>query len=92
MLLGLEVDGLQPPPVPVRGIDLFVVSLPEDGVPHDTWQRAPSIPLVAAIRGIDPPPADMARGTCDRLQARLAAWALPDLRDQPWDWAGYLVT
>lgn len=92
MLLGLEVDGLLPPPVPVRDIDLFVVRLPEDGVPHEAWRRAPAIPLVAAIRGIDPPPADMARRACDRLQARLAAWALPDLRDRPWDWAGYLVT
>jgi hypothetical protein len=92
MLLGLEVDGLQPPPLPVGGIDLFVVRLPEDGVPHDAWQRVPALPLVAAIRGSDRVPADFARGTCDRLQARLAAWALPDLRDQPWDWAGYLVT
>ncbi len=91
MLLGLEVDGLEPPP-PVRGIDVLVVGLPEDGVPHETWQRAPALPLVAAIRGIDPPPADVARGACDRLQARLAAWARPELRDQPWDWAGYLVT
>ena len=93
MLLGLEVDGLEPPPpLPERGLDVVVVRLPETGVPHAGWQRPPLVPLVAALRGIDPRTATSARGACDRLQAVLAAWARPDLRDQPWDWAGYLVT
>jgi len=93
MLFGLEVDGLEPPPpLPDRGLDALVVTLPEHGVPHDAWQRAPALPLVAAIKEIDPPTAAVARGACDRLQADLAAWARPELRDQPWDWAGYLVT
>jgi len=93
MLLGIEVDGLAPPPpLPDRGLDTFVVRLPEDGVPHEAWQQAPALPLVANIWGSDPRPAAEARGACDRLQARLAEWAIADQRDQPWDWAGYLVT
>jgi hypothetical protein len=93
MLLGLEVNGLEPPPsLPDRGLDALVVRLPEHGVPHDAWQRMPALPLVAAIKEIDPPTATVARGACDRLQAVLAAWARPELRDHPWDWAGYLVT
>lgn len=93
MLFGLEVDGLDPPPsILDRGVDLLVVRLPEHGVPHDAWQKAPALPLVAAIKEIDLPSAAVARGACDRLQADLAAWARPELRDQPWDWAGYLVT
>lgn len=93
MLLSLEVDGLDPPPpLPDRGVDLLVVRLPEHGLPHGAWQQPPPLPLVAALKEIDQPPAAMARGACDRLQARLAAWARPDLRNQPWDWAGYLVT
>lgn len=92
MLLGLEVDGLEPPPLPDRGLDVLVVRLPKHGVLHDAWQRAPTLPLVAAIKEIDPPTVAVARGACDRLQADLAAWARPELRDQPWDWAGYLVT
>jgi hypothetical protein len=92
MLFGLEVDGLEPPPLPDRGLDVLVVRLPKHGVLHDAWQRAPTLPLVAAIKEIDPPTVAVARGACDRLQADLAAWARPELRDQPWDWAGYLVT
>jgi hypothetical protein len=93
MLLGIEVDGLAPPPpLPDRGLDTLVVRLPEDGVPHEAWQRPPALPLVANISGSDPRSAAEARGACDRLQARLAAWAIADQRDQPWDWAGYLVT
>ena len=93
MLFGLEVDGLDPPPpLPDRGIDLLVVRLPEHGLPHGAWQQPPPLPLVAAIKEIDLPSAAVARGLCDRLQASLAAWARPELRNQPWDWAGYLVT
>ena len=93
MLLGIEVDGLAPPPpLPDGGLDTLVVRLPEDGVPHEAWQQAPALPLVANIWGSDPRPAAEARGACDRLQARLAEWAIADQRDQPWDWAGYLVT
>jgi hypothetical protein len=93
MLFGLEVDGLDPPPpLPDRGVDLLVVKLPEHGLPHGAWQQPPPLPLVAAIKVIDSPSAAVARGACDRLQADLAAWARPELRTQPWDWAGYLVT
>ncbi len=93
MLFGLEVDGLEPPPpLPDRGVDLLVVRLLEHGLPHGAWQQPPPLPLVAAIKEIDSPSAAVARGACDRLQADLAAWARPELRTQPWDWAGYLVT
>ena len=93
MLFGLEVDGLDPPPpLPDGGVDLLVVRLPEHGLPHGAWQQAPPLPLVAAIEEIDSPPAAMARRACDRLQAALAAWARPERRNHPWDWAGYLVT
>jgi hypothetical protein len=66
--------------------------LPEHGLPHGAWQQPPPFPLVAAIKEIDSPSAAVARGACDRIQADLAAWARPELRTQPWDWAGYLVT
>ena len=93
MLLGLEVEGVEPPPpLPDRGIDTLVVTLPEDGVPHRAWQQPPPLPHVAAIRGGERPSPTVARAACDRLQSRLAAWANHDLRDQAWDWAGYLVT
>jgi hypothetical protein len=88
MLVGIEVDGLQPPPAVPRGIDFLVVALPEAHLPHAAWRAGPPLPLIAA-RPHPGPPAER-RSACDRLQAELAAW-----RDggqaAPWDWAGYLV-
>ena len=93
MLLGLEVDGLEAPPSPPETrFDTIVVRLPEGGVPHAAWQQTPACPLVAAIGGMDRSQPAVARAACDRLQAALAAWASPELRERPWDWAGYLVT
>jgi len=92
MLLGLEVDGTRPAPPPPAAIDCVVVALPPGGVPDESWQRPPDGPLLASIRFSAPPSVSEARGECDSLQARLAAWARPDSRELAWDWAGYLVT
>jgi hypothetical protein len=99
MLVGLEVDGTQPPdavPAAVVGAaDCIVVDLPRDGLPHEGWRSGHSWrlekPLVAK-RAVASGIAAEQRQSCDRMQAALAAWGLADGATQlPWDWAGYLV-
>jgi len=97
MLMGLEVDGMQPPDaVPsagIGGVDCLIVSLPCEGLPHEEWRswRADK-PLVAwrATTTAQGTPAEH-RQECDRIQASLAAWGLArEAGHLPWDWAGYL--
>lgn len=97
MLMGLEVDGTQPPDavlaVAVNAFDCIVVDLPRDGLPHDGWRSG-------GAWGADKPQlaqCEVASGNavehrreCDRLQAALAAWGCGQGASQvPWDWAGY---
>jgi hypothetical protein len=98
MLLGLEVDGAQPPeavPVGLVGaVDCIVVDLPREGLPHANWRSGipwkADTPLVAQ-RAVAPGSVAEQRRECDRLQADLAAWGLVAGATQlPWDWAGYL--
>jgi hypothetical protein len=97
MLMGLEVDGTQPPDaVPsagIGGVDCLIVSLPCERLPHEEWRswRADK-PLVAwrATTTAQGTPAEH-RQECDRIQASLAAWGLArEAGHLPWDWAGYL--
>jgi hypothetical protein len=96
MLVGLEVDGTQPPPdMPqefAAVVDCMVVDLPRDGLPHEGWRSwQVEKPLVAQRASPGSSPAEH-RHECDRLQAALAAWGLARGATQlPWDWAGYLV-
>jgi hypothetical protein len=102
MLVGVEVDGAQPPDVPppatVAAADCIVVDLPPDGLPHDGWRSGiPSggnKPLVAQRAGsTGTGMAPELRQECDRLQAALAAWGCGQGTSQlPWDWAGYSVS
>ncbi len=91
LLLGREVDGLEPPVEVPDGIDLLVVALPPEGLPHDAWQAAPpAVPLIARRTGHAAAGSEPSRRGCDALQATLAAGG----GGQPgprWDWAGYLV-
>lgn len=91
MLVGLEVDGGAAPPLTADGLDVWIVTLPSDGVPHDGWRQPPMLPVVASISEPLPPDPVAAREACDGLQARLAAWGRQDV-GHAWDWAGYLVT
>ena len=99
MLVGLEMDGTQPPDaVPTAiagGVDCIIVDLPCEGVPHDGWRLGSpwgaDKPLVAQ-RAFATGSSAEHRQECDRLQAALAAWGLADGAAQlPWDWAGYLA-
>jgi hypothetical protein len=99
MLVGLEVDGTQPPdPVlaaTVGGVDCIIVNLPCDGLPLDVWRFGSpwgtDKPLVAQRAVVAGNTAEH-RQECDRLQAALAAWGLVEGATQlPWDWAGYLT-
>ena len=94
MLVGVEVDGTQPPEAmpaaAVGGVDCLIVSLPREGVPHEAWRswRADK-PLVAWRAVATGTPAEH-RQECDRLQAALAAWGCDrGTLLLPWDWAGY---
>ena len=100
MLVGLEVDGTQPPDaVPaaiVGGVDCIIVDLPCDGVPHNGWRLGSpwgaDKPLVAQRAGVAGNAAEHRR-ECDRLQAALAAWGCGQgTVHLPWDWAGYSVS
>jgi len=98
MLVGVEVDGTQPPDaVPsaaIGGLDCLIVSLPCEGLPHEEWRSWPADkPLVAwrATNLVQGTPAEH-RQECDRLQAALAAWGCGQGASHlHWDWAGYSV-
>jgi len=95
MLVGLEVDGTQPPDVVpgplVDMADYLIVDMPCNGLPHEGWRLwKANVPLVAQ-RAIAKGGSAEHRQECDRLQAALAAWGLAGGAAQlPWDWAGYL--
>ncbi len=95
MLIGLEVDGTQPPDlVPeamVTAFDCLVVTLPGDGLPHEAWRSWPADTPLVVRRAVAPETAAEHRRECDRLQAALAAWGLAEGASQlPRDWAGFL--
>jgi hypothetical protein len=97
MLVGLEVDGTQPPDavqaVAVDAADCIVVDLPRDGLPHDGWRLWKADKPLVAQRAVATGSLAEHRQECDRLQAALAAWGLAEEAAQlPWDWAGYLAT
>jgi hypothetical protein len=97
MLVGLEVDGTQPPDavlaVAVGVADCIVVDLPRDGLPHDGWRLWKADKPLVAQRAVATGSSAEHRQECDRLQAALAAWGLAEGATQlPWDWAGYLST
>ncbi|MCX7431800.1 MAG: hypothetical protein NTY17_12505 [Planctomycetia bacterium] len=95
MLVGLEVDGTQPPDaVPALvadAVDCIVVDLPLDGLPHHGWRLWKANTPLVAQRAVATGGSVEHRQDCDRLQAALAAWGLAEGATQlPWDWAGYL--
>ena len=97
MLVGLEVDGTQPPDavqaVAVGAADCIVVDLPRDGLPRDGWLLWKADSPLVAQRAVATGSSAEHRQECDRLQAALAAWGLAEEAAQlPWDWAGYLAT
>jgi hypothetical protein len=97
MLVGLEVDGTQPPDAApatvVGGVDCIIVDIPCDGVPHDGWRLWKANKPLVAQRAVATGNSADHRQECDRLQAGLAAWGLAEGATQlPWDWAGYLST
>lgn len=97
LLMGWAVPGELPPVAAPAGIDFFVVQLPADGLPAESWRTMPPVPLVAMrpaqAHGTSPPDVATRRMACDRLQAELAGWGLAGGSGrQPWEWAGYAVT
>ena len=96
MLVGLEVDGTQPPDavpaVVADAVDCVVVDLPLGGLPHDGWRLWKANTPLVAQRAVATGSSAEHRQECDRLQAALAAWGLAEGATQlPWDWAGYLT-
>ena len=94
MLVGLEVDGTQPPDavqaVAVDAADCLVADLPRDGLPHDGWRLWKANKPLVAQRAVATGSLAAHRQECDRLQAALAAWGCGQGASQvPWDWAGY---
>ena len=94
MLVGLEVDGTQPPDavqaVAVDAADCLVADLPRDGLPHDGWRLWKANKPLVAQRAVATGSLAAHRQECDRLQAALAAWGCGQGPSQvPWDWAGY---
>lgn len=95
MLLGMEVEGSQPPATFLpKGIDCLMVRLRGDRMPHSQWRDAPPrLPLVAWRSA--GPHAGVGRLACDRLQAELAAWGTTVDAAAGGavvnDWAGYVV-
>ncbi len=94
MLVGLEVDGTQPPDavpaVVADAVDCIVVDLPRDGLPHHGWRLWKANKPLVAQRAVATGNLAEHRQECDRLQAALAAWGLAEGATQlPWDWAGY---
>ena len=95
MLVGLEVDGTQPPDavpaVVADAVECIVVDLPRDGLPHEGWRLWKGNTPLVAQRAVATGSSAEHRQECDRLQAALAAWGMADGAAQlPWDWAGYL--
>jgi hypothetical protein len=96
MLVGLEVDGTQPPHAVAGPLvdmaDCLIVDLPCDGLPHDGWRLWQANTPLVAQRAVAKGGSAEHRQECDRLQAALAAWGLAEGATQlPWDWAGYLT-
>lgn len=93
LLLGLEVDAGEPPPINLpAGIDCLVAVMATDRLPHDAWRVVPPVPVLAWRQG---GAAGGARTGCDALQAALAGWGMKAVNKAgqiPWDWAGYLVS
>jgi hypothetical protein len=94
MLVGLEVDGTQPPDAVLAAAadaaDCIVVDLPRDGLPHDGWRLWKANKPLVAQRAVATGNSAEHRQECDRLQAALAAWGGGQGASQvPWDWAGY---
>ncbi len=97
LLIGWAVRGDLPPVAAPAGVDFFVVQLPVDGLPAESWRTMPPVPLVAMrpapSHGRALPVVATRRMACDRLQAELAGWGLADGSGrQAWEWAGYAVT
>jgi hypothetical protein len=97
MLVGLEVDGTQPPDaalaVAVGAADCIVVDLPRDALPHDGWRLWKADKPLVAQRAVAAGNTAEHRQECDRLQAALAAWGCGQgTAKLPWDWAGYSVS
>ena len=91
LLVGLEVDGGQPPPPAVVGPDFLVARLPVGGLPHDGWRAVPASPVIARRSDVMHAAAGPRAG-CDALQRDLALWGVAGGGDATqWDWAGYLV-
>ena len=94
MLVGLEVDGTQPPDavlaVAVGAADCLVVDLPRDVLPQDGWRLWKADKPLVAQRAVATGKSAEHRQECDRLQAALASWGCGQGASQvPWDWAGY---
>ena len=94
MLVGLVVDGTQPPDavpaVVADAVDCIVVDLPLDGLPHHGWRLWKANKPLMAQRAVATGNLAEHRQECDRLQAALASWGCGQGASQvPWDWAGY---
>ncbi len=85
-LLGLEVDGGQPPPTIPEGLDFLVVSLQRDETPHDGWHQPHALPCIGFRPKKDN--AQNQRKHCDALQTDLSRWL--QTSSEPWDWAGFI--
>lgn len=89
LLVGLQVDGRQPPPAEA-GPDFLVAVLPNGSLPHDGWRVPPGVAVMA--RRPDAGAATGPRAACAALQRDLALWGVAGGGDRlPWDWAGYIV-
>lgn len=86
MLLGLQVDGKEPPPMVPKEIDCVVVSLAEGKMPHHAWREPPATPVIVARPAVGD--IRKRRAACDALQADLAAWR--GAAALAWDWAGFM--
>ena len=96
VIVAREVDGSQPPPQPIDGIDALMLALRPSDVPHPAWRHAsPNLPLLAWCRsaeGATVPVVAPSRRPCDALQASLAAWRTSAGSETVMqEWAGYVV-
>lgn len=85
-LLGLEVDGCQPPPAVHQGLDFLVVFVEENKTPHDAWRQPNTLPRIAFRPRKDS--LQNRRKQCDKLQADLSRWLQES--SERWDWAGFI--